>query len=135
MTIEQKSPVSAEVRPALGAHVFGCDDCQSVCPFNAGAHAANRGDGGSPFSPLERWEHTSLEVLLAIDDAQWTSLAAGSPLRRAGRVRAACSAAIVLANRREVSALPSLRQAAEHHDDATVRATAAWAIARMDAPR
>jgi epoxyqueuosine reductase len=133
-TIEQKSPVSAEDRPALGTHLFGCDDCQTVCPFNAGARAAKTADDGGPFSPLERWEHTSLATLLTADVAEWTALSAGSPLRRAGRAHAACSAAIVLANGREVSALPALRQAAEHHDDATVRATAAWAIARMDVP-
>jgi epoxyqueuosine reductase len=134
MTIEQKSPVEDVDRPSMGTHLFGCDDCQTVCPFNASARATkNQGDGG-PFSPLERWHHTPLEALLAMDDAGWTELSAGSPLRRAGRAHAACGAAIVLANRGEVAALPALRRAAETHDDPTVRATAAWAIARLAVP-
>jgi len=131
MTIEQKSPVAAEARPALGTHLFGCDDCQTICPFNAATRAAKTGGEGGPFSPLDRWGTTSLEQLVTTDAARWNALSAGSPLRRAGRVHAARCAAIVLANRRDHSALPALRHAAQHHDDATVRATAEWAIARI----
>ena len=131
MTIEQKSPVEAKDRPSMGTHLFGCDDCQTVCPFNASVRAKKSRDDGGPFSPLERWHHTPLEALLAVDDAGWAELSAGSPLRRAGRAHAACGAAIVLANRGDVAALPALRRAAETHDAPAVRATAAWAIARL----
>jgi epoxyqueuosine reductase len=134
MTIEQESPVAAEDRPAVGPHLFGCDDCQTVCPFNAGRQAARAAQESGPFSPLDRWGNASLEVLLTVDVQGWNELSAGSPLRRTGREHAARNAAIVLANRREVSALPTLRRAAEQHDDATVRATAAWAITRMRFP-
>ncbi|MGA2448210.1 MAG: tRNA epoxyqueuosine(34) reductase QueG [Polyangiaceae bacterium] len=131
MTIEKGSPVVAEERPALGAHLFGCDDCQTVCPFNAATRAAKTGAEAGPFAPLERWKTTSLADLVTVDLAQWNAVSQGSPLRRAGRVHAARCAAIVLANRRDSSALPALRRAAQDHDDATVRETATWAIASI----
>src|SRR5580704_10738004 len=57
LTIEHPGAAPVEFREAMGAHLFGCDDCQTACPFNAGAAAraplVDR-DGG-PFAPLERW--------------------------------------------------------------------------------
>lgn len=134
LTIEHRSAVAPELRPGIGHHLFGCDDCQTVCPFNAGvaARAPLPEDDGDPFAPLERWSRTSLEELLSMDDAAWRALAEGTPLKRAGRAGLARNAAIVLGNRGDASALPALRHAAAHHDDPMVRDAAAWAIERME---
>jgi epoxyqueuosine reductase len=133
LTIEHRSAIAPELRPGVGAHLFGCDDCQTACPFNAGAgaRAPLAGDDGDPFAPLERWSRTSLEDLLSMDDTAWRALAEGTPLKRAGRAGLARNAAIVLGNRGDASALPALRRAAAHHDDPMVRDAAAWAIDRM----
>jgi epoxyqueuosine reductase len=135
LTIEQRGPMAPELRASMGEHVFGCDDCQTVCPFNAAAGArapATRADG-DPFAPLERWSRVTLEELLSLDDVAWDALSDGSPLRRLGRADIARNAAVVLGNRGDASALQALRRAAESHDDATVRDAAAWAIARLGA--
>ncbi|HEX3344031.1 MAG TPA: 4Fe-4S double cluster binding domain-containing protein, partial [Polyangiaceae bacterium] len=134
LTIEQKTAVEPSLRPAMGAHLFGCDDCQTVCPFNAGtgARAPLNDADGDPFAPLERWSRVRLEELLSLTDDAWRALSEGSPLRRAGRVRVARNAAIVLGNRGDASALPALRDAASRHDDAVVREMAAWAIAQIE---
>ncbi len=135
LTIEQRGAVPIELRESIGTHLFGCDDCQTVCPFNASAGARASTESvvdGDPFAPLARWSLVRLEELLSIDDATWDEWSEGSPLRRAGRAGLARNAAIVLGNRGEASALPALKRAAAHHDDATVREMAHWAIERIE---
>jgi epoxyqueuosine reductase len=117
----------------VGAHLFGCDDCQTACPFNAGAEArsVSPASDGAPFAPLDRWSTTRLEDLLALDDAAWKVLSEGTPLKRAGRAGIARNAAIVLGNRGDRSALLSLRQAAASHDSPSVREAAEWACLQL----
>jgi epoxyqueuosine reductase len=131
--LQQRGPVPIELREGIGTHLFGCDDCQTVCPFNAsaGARASTESVDGDPFAPLARWSRVRLEELLSIDDATWDEWSEGSPLRRAGRAGLARNAATVLGNRGDPSALPALEQAAAHHDDGVVRETARWAIERI----
>ena len=137
LTIEHRSAIAPELREAIGGHLFGCDDCQTVCPFNAAARARapSPQSDGDPFRPLERWSRLRLEDLLVLDDAGWGALSEGSPLRRVGRSAIARNAAIVLGNRGDRAALTVLREAARSHDDATVRDAARWAIARLVGPQ
>jgi epoxyqueuosine reductase len=129
LTIEHRSAIAPELRRGVGAHLFGCDDCQTVCPFNAAAGArAPRMPAPDPFAPLERWAGVRLEDLLSLDEDAWARLSGGSPLRRAGRAGLARNAAIVLGNRGDPSALPALRACAEGHADPMVREAAGWAI-------
>jgi epoxyqueuosine reductase len=133
LTIEHRSPIPVTLRESVGDHLFGCDECQTVCPFNAaaGARAPLPGDDGDPFVPLERWSRVRLEDLLALDAASWPRISGGTPLKRAGRIGIARNAAIVLGNRGEGAALPALRRAARDHDAAVVREAADWAIDRI----
>jgi epoxyqueuosine reductase len=114
LTIEQKTAIDPELRPGVGQHLFGCDDCQTVCPFNAGmgARAPLTDEDGDPFAPLERWSRVRLEDLLSLDDAAWRVVSEGTPLKRAGRLGVARNAAIVLGNRGDRTALPALRETA-----------------------
>jgi epoxyqueuosine reductase len=134
LTIEHRSAIAPELREGVGEHLFGCDDCQTVCPFNAGMGARSplESADGDPFGPLERWSHLRLESLLMLDDAAWSALSRGTPLKRARRSGIARNAAIVLGNRGDRSALPALRAAAQGHDDPMVREAAAWAVARIE---
>ncbi len=133
LTIEHRSAIASDLREAVGSHLFGCDDCQTVCPFNAGtgARAPLWDEDGDPFAPLERWSRLRLEDLLAPDEPGWRVLSEGTPLKRAGRAGLARNAAIVLGNRADPDALPALRLAASSHNAATVRDAAAWAIAKL----
>jgi epoxyqueuosine reductase len=134
LTIEHHGEIAPDLREGVGSHLFGCDDCQTVCPFNAGASARAplSSDDGDPFAPLERWSRVRLEGLLALDEVAWSAASQGTPLKRAGRAGLARNAALVLGNRRDASALPALRAAAAHHDDATVREAATWAASRIE---
>jgi epoxyqueuosine reductase len=133
LTIEHRSAIPAPLREGVGAHLFGCDDCQTVCPFNAGTGPRaplDPGDG-DPFAPLERWSRLRLQDCLALDETSWRAAAEGTPLKRAGRSGLARNAAIVLGNRGDAAALPALREAAAAHDDPMVREAAAWAADRI----
>lgn len=136
LTIEHKSAIDPALRGGMGDHLFGCDDCQTVCPFNAGlgARAPLRDEDGDPFAPLERWSRLRVEELLSLDDAAWRAVSEGSPLKRAGRGSVARNAAIALGNRGDPGALPALQRAATSHDDPVVREAASWAMNRI-APR
>ena len=61
LTIEMRGPIPIELRPSVGEHLFGCDDCQTVCPFNSARTLAST---SARYEPLERWETTALEDLL-----------------------------------------------------------------------
>jgi epoxyqueuosine reductase len=134
LTIEKGGAMPVELRGPIGDRLFGCDDCQTVCPFNAAARAHSRQPGadGLPFAPLERWSSTRLEDLLALDDDAWKKVSEGTPLKRAGRAGIARNAAVVLGNRGDRSVLPALRSAAVSHDDAAVRDAAAWACGKLE---
>src|SRR5204863_2001067 len=84
LTIELKGPIPVEWRPALGARIYGCDDCLAVCPWNrfADAAAANRA-----FLPRAEVAAPRLGDLLRLDERSFREMFAGSPIKRIGRQR------------------------------------------------
>jgi epoxyqueuosine reductase len=133
LTIEHRSSIPTEQREDIGAHLFGCDDCQTVCPFNRSARPRPP-DATRPFEPHPRWSETEVIDLLAMDEPRWRALSEGSPVRRATADGLARNAAIVLGN--AGSAAPpgaerALAIAEESHGSAMVREAAAWARGRL----
>jgi epoxyqueuosine reductase len=131
LTIELRGASPVHLREATGDHLFGCDDCQTSCPFNASERPRDR-RGLSPFEPGEAMRSASLVGLLSGGTEGWDAFATGSPLKRATADGLARNAAVVLGNRREVAALPELTKAAEHHASPVVREAAGWAIRRCE---
>ncbi len=129
LTIEHRGDIDVELRAPIGDRLFGCDECQDVCPFNKKSFEAT--DANAPFASRKQMDVSAAE-LLALDDAQFIAWAQGSPLRRARREGIARNAAIVLGNNGERRHLPVLRRAAEQHDSALVREAARWAAARIE---
>lgn len=97
LTIEHRSAMPAALEAGVGEHLFGCDDCQTVCPFNAGQNT--RTDAG-PFSPHQKWDDVGVEDLLTMSDDMLTELAASSPLTRARAEGLRRNALVVMKNRR-----------------------------------
>jgi epoxyqueuosine reductase len=128
LTIERRSAIPEKLREGVGAHLFGCDDCQSVCPFNARSRDVPL---DARFAIDPRWNDVALDDLLALDDAGFVRLREGSPIGRATRAGLARNAAVVLGNKRDVRALPALERAARDHDSDMVREASAWAAARI----
>ncbi len=78
LTIESRGPIPASVRPALGRHVFGCDVCQEVCPWNRKApFTTEPAFAARRFAP-------SLTELAALDEAGFQEAFQGTPVLRAG---------------------------------------------------
>lgn len=131
VTIELRGEAPEDLREATGEHLFGCDDCQTACPFNASERPrATR--GLEAFEPGEEMRTGSLIGLLTGSSESWRAFSEGSPLKRATHDGIARNAAVVLGNRREIEALPALREAAERHPSPFVREAARWAIQRLE---
>jgi epoxyqueuosine reductase len=125
-TIERRGPIPGDVAERLGPWVFGCDDCQTVCPWNRG--------GGEPGDPelAARPEQASLAVddLLALTEDEYRRRFYGTSLARArwdGLVRNALLAAGRSGDRRRLDAVRA--HLASPHD--AIRAAAEWAVARI----
>lgn len=129
LTIEHGGEVDPALRPGLGDRIFGCDDCQDVCPFNRTSPPA--GESTAAFAPDARWNDAAPEAILAMDEARWDALAVGSPLARPGWPRMARNAAIVLGNVGDRRHLPVLRAHAASGPAESARA-AAWAMERIE---
>ena len=137
LTIEHRGPIDASLREGVGEHLFGCDDCQTVCPFNAGERSRIDDDGqGEAFAPLDPWHVLDLAALLTISRDDFEKATVGSPLARAGWEGLARNAAIVLGNGgsngdSDGDAIPLLAKAAADHPSPMVREASAWAIQHL----
>ena len=130
LTIEHKGPIPEEFREAIGNRVYGCDDCLAVCPWNRFADAAR---ANKAFLPRAELAAPALADLLALDDAGFRKVFAGSPIKRIGRGRMVRNAAIAAGNSGLPGFIPALEQLA-NDDDEIVADAARWALGRLIAP-
>jgi epoxyqueuosine reductase len=130
LTIEQRGAIPEQLRSALGSWLFGCDECQDVCPYNRTAPVDP--SATEPFRAAARWERPASE-LLQMDETSFDAYAEGSPIKRAGRIGMARNAAIVLGNSGQKRHLPLLESVARSHDSELVRDSASWASERLRA--
>ncbi len=131
LTIEHRSAIDETLRSDVGTHLFGCDDCQTVCPFNASRGRRAHSELDTRFSADPRWSTTDVRDLLALDEDAFQQLRHGSPVGRATRVGLARNAAVVLGNQGDASAAGVLEKARTEHDSPIVREAAAWALDRL----
>jgi epoxyqueuosine reductase len=125
LTIELKGPIPTELRPLIGNRVFGCDDCQIVCPWNRFARPSGEGD----FQPRHQLDNAELAQLFLWDEDRFLSSTEGSPLRRAGYERFLRNLAVGLGN--APSSIPVLEalKARREHPSELVREHVEWALA------
>lgn len=125
LTIELKGPIPTELRSLIGNRVFGCDDCQIVCPWNRFARPSGEGD----FQPRHQLDNAELAQLFLWDEERFLSSTEGSPLRRAGYERFLRNLAVGLGN--APSSIPVLEalKARREHPSELVREHVEWALA------
>ena len=129
LTIEHKGPIPEEFRAAMGNRIYGCDDCLAVCPWNRFADAAR---ANKAFLPRAELVAPSLADLLALDDAAFRKVFAGSPIKRIGRNRMVRNAAIAAGNSGLAELIPVLERLTG--DEVVVVAEAAgWALTQLSA--
>jgi len=127
LTIEHDGPIPEELRAKMGNRIYGCDDCLAVCPWNsfAEAAAANRA-----FLPRAELAAPKLADLLALDDAAFREMFAGSPIKRIGVKRMIRNCLIAAGN----STDPKLIESVEPHlddPDPVVAEAARWALDQL----
>jgi epoxyqueuosine reductase len=126
LTIEHKDSIPIEFRAAIGNRIFGCDDCQLVCPWNRYAQLTREPD----FAPRHGLQSPGLVELFGWSEAQWSQRTAGSALRRPGYAGWLRNIAVALGNATTTPAvIESLRRRADHASP-LVREHVAWALAR-----
>ena len=124
LTIEHDGPIPHELRRGIGNRVYGCDDCLAVCPWNKFAETAH---AHRAFLPRAELVAPSLADLLALDDAGFRQVFAGSPIKRIGRGRMVRNAAIAAGNSGDAGFRPVLERLAA--DETPMVAEAArWAL-------
>jgi epoxyqueuosine reductase len=123
LTIELRGFTPRELRPLIGNRIYGCDDCQDVCPWNRFAVKSEV----SAFLPREPLASMDLAGILRMSRAEFLEATRGSAIRRAGYGGFLRNAAIALGNARDPRGIPALVQALGH-EEALVRGHAAWAL-------
>ena len=129
LTIEHDGPIPPEYREAIGDRIYGCDDCLAVCPWNRFAQSAT---ANRAFLARPELNAPRLADLLALDDAAFRAMFAGSPIKRIGIARMLRNCLIAAGN----SGDPALRAPVERHlasDDPVVAEAARWASERLPA--
>ncbi len=126
LTIELKGAIPEDLRPLLGNRIYGCDDCQLVCPWNRFARLTAEGD----FAPRHGLDSAGLAELFAWSEADFAERTAGSPIHRIGHERWLRNIAVALGNAPSAPDVLAALQARAEHPSALVREHVGWALAR-----
>jgi len=124
LTIELKGSVPEDLRPLIGNRIYGCDDCQLVCPWNKYAHITAEND----FHVRNGLDNTSLLELFAWDQQTFETKLAGSPIRRIGYSQWLRNIAIGLGNAPYCTEIVAALQARLNDPSELVREHVQWAL-------
>jgi epoxyqueuosine reductase len=127
LTIELKGSIPEELRPLMGNHIYGCDDCQRVCPWNRDAPTTREPD----FLPRHDLDQATLVDLFAWTESEFNDRLAGSPIRRIGHERWLRNIAVALGNAAPGAQEKSALAGRQDHPSALVREHVGWALARF----
>ncbi|MEQ5801310.1 tRNA epoxyqueuosine(34) reductase QueG [Halomonas sp. H10-9-1] len=127
LTIELHGAIPERYREAMGNRVFGCDDCQLVCPFTRFATPTTEPD----FTPRHDLDRASLLALFAWGEEEFLDKTAGSPLRRTGYERWLRNLAVGLGNAPWSEAIEAALKARLPYPSDLVREHVRWALARQ----
>lgn len=126
LTIELAGAIPEPLRPLIGNRVYGCDDCQLVCPWNRFAVPTAEAD----FAVRHGLDDASLVSLFAWEADEFAQRMAGSPIYRIGHERWLRNLAVGLGNAPSSPAVTAALLARREHSSALVREHVAWALAR-----
>jgi len=130
LTIELAGSIPEEFRPLLGNRIYGCDDCQSCCPWNRFARLGDR-----EFAPRHGLDSASLTELFAWTEEHFERRLAGNPIRRIGHERWLRNIAVALGNAPGSPSVQAALASRSNHPSALVREHVAWALARQTAKK
>jgi epoxyqueuosine reductase len=129
LTIEHDGPIDEALRPLMGNHIYGCDDCQLICPWNKFAQTSTLPD----FDVRAGLVGQDIARLLAWREDEFLRYTEGSPIRRIGHVRWLRNLAVAAGNalrQADDAALRAALQAHLMHPSEVVRECVQWALAQ-----
>ncbi|MDT8398562.1 MAG: tRNA epoxyqueuosine(34) reductase QueG [Pseudomonadales bacterium] len=127
LTIELRSSIPEELRPLIGNRIFGCDDCQSICPWNKFASTSREPD----FSPRHQLDRAALVDLFGWTEADFLRNTEGSAIRRIGYECWLRNIAVALGNAKPSAEILAALKTRLTHASALVREHTQWALARQ----
>jgi len=126
LTIEKRGELPEEMRAGLGRHVFGCDICQDVCPWNRKAPAT----GAEEFQPREGLVNPALAWLAEMSAEEFRAKFRGSPIRRTKRNGLRRNAILAMGNSGDPAFRPLLQKLTADEDQ-VIAESARWAARRL----
>ncbi|UXI70716.1 tRNA epoxyqueuosine(34) reductase QueG [Tahibacter amnicola] len=129
LTIELHDSIPVEFRKAMGNRIYGCDDCQLICPWNKFSRPTEEPD----FAPRHSLDGATLVSLFGWTEAQFLQRTEGSAIRRIGYERWLRNIAVALGNAAGTAEITEALRARADHASALVREHVAWALAQHEA--
>jgi len=129
LTIEHPGSIPTELRPGIGNRIYGCDDCQLVCPWNRFAQLTGEAD----FRPRQDLDVATLLTLFDWDEETFLGNTEGSAIRRIGHERWLRNIAVALGNAPPSAQICQALQVRTTHPSEVVREHVAWALERQSA--
>jgi epoxyqueuosine reductase len=126
LTIEKRGAIPDELRASMGRHVFGCDICQDVCPWNRKAPVTSAAE----FEAREALVNPALDWLAEMQQEEFREVFRGSPVRRAKLSGLRRNAVIAMGNSGNKKFMPMLKKLCGDSDP-VVAEHAIWALARL----
>lgn len=130
LTIEHRGAIPEELRPLMGNRIYGCDDCQLVCPWNKYAQPSAEPD----FGVRNGLDAAALTELFGWSEAEFDERLEGSPIRRIGFERWLRNIEVALGNAPRSDKVLDVLEARRDHPSALVREHVAWALTRHGRP-
>lgn len=127
LTIEHRGSIPEALRPLLGNRIYGCDDCQLVCPWNRFARNGDEAD----FAPRHGLDAAQLTELFGWDETTFLKKTEGSAIRRIGHESWLRNIAVALGNAPRSEAVASILRQRVNHSSEVVREHTRWALARQ----
>jgi epoxyqueuosine reductase len=131
LTIELRGSIPDELRPLIGNRIYGCDDCQLVCPWNRFAKKSVEPD----FAVRHGLDGAALVDLFGWSEAEFLARTEGSAIRRIGHEQWLRNIAVALGNAPHAPAIVESLKLRMDHPSALVREHVAWALERQDPKR
>jgi epoxyqueuosine reductase len=130
LTIELHGSIPEALRSLIGNRIYGCDDCQLVCPWNRFARPTTEAD----FVPRHGLDSATLVELFGWDEKQFAERLAGSPIYRIGHERWLRNIAVAMGNSTATPGLIAALKARQDDSSAIVREHVTWALLRHGVP-
>jgi len=129
LTIELSGSIPEELRPLMGNRIFGCDDCQLICPWNRFADFTQEQD----FHPRQKLDDIELVELFNWSEAEFLKRTEGSAIRRTGHIGWLRNIAVALGNSKGGDQIIQALEAKLEHESEIVREHSHWALNRLHA--